>query len=522
MRTCVRVSKQNVKLEQIMKTVKRLNYLRGICCVLTVGLMLSGIRSALAFSQSTQALAYACWINNFYFQESDGEWVFRNQEGANGNTSFWQGAEMIEVVEDAIEAGVDTTARLNALCTSFIDDNSSSWTWNTYNDDIMWASRAFVRAYYLTGNSAYLTDAENNWTAAFNRGWCYSCGGGLYQDTGAGSSFCTCANAPAADCAYMIYAQTGITSYLTNAQLIYNWMVANDYNIQGNGGVEEGPGNPGVYFSYDQGTFSMIAYWLGDTARVNAVAGFVQNEWGTAMQSFGTGSDAGGFNGICLRGLMIGGANIPFLQACCDQAWTCRNNQGLTSVNFGSVTPSGTDLYCWDCTDMVAGMCCVPPAPASLNNGTVYTLAPQNATGQRLDVKGAGGSGTDCDSWQSNGGSNQKWQLSAVSGMEGVYNLIPQNSTGSTLDVYGSETTPGTIVDIYSNHDSINQQWRIIPVNEANLIYSLQPLNALPLRLDVEGDSGANGAAIDVWTSDSFPWISGSGLNQQWHFSTGN
>ena len=104
------------------------------------------------------------------------------------------------------------------------------------------------------------------------------------------------------------------------------------------------------------------------------------------MQSFGQGSDAGGFNGICLRGLARTGYNVAYLQSCCDKAWTCKNNINLTSVNFGSVTPNGTDLWCWDCTNMVAGMMCVPAAPSPITSGQIYQLEPKNALALRLDV----------------------------------------------------------------------------------------------------------------------------------------
>jgi hypothetical protein len=508
-----------------MKILNLLHRLRGAWCALTTAsLILGGIESASAFSQNTVGVAYGAWMVNFYYYNSSaGGYVFRNQEGGNGFTSFWQGAEMIEVVEDAVQAGQDTTATVVNLCQSFTNDNSQNWSWNTYNDDIMWACRAFNRAYQLTGNRAYLTIAQQNWNIAFNRGWCFSCGGGLYQDTGQGASFCTCGNAPGADAAFMLYTNlNGISStnsyYLGRAQLMYNWMVANVWNSS-NGGVEEGPGNPGVYFTYDQGTFSTIAYWLGDTAKVQAVGNFTQSEWGKSMQSFGTGSDAGGFNGIGLRGLALTGYNITFWQSCLDQGWGYRNSQNLSSVNFGGQTPNNNALYCWDCTDMVAGMLCVPATPTSIVSGHVYQLAPQNATGSRLDVIGQGGSGTYMDLYQSNNGNGQKFQVNAdSSGAQGVYQLIPQCATGCALDVYGSENTPGTRVDIYNNANSLNQQWRIIPVNESSMIYQLQPLNATSLRLDVAGDSGANGAEIDLWTPMYEPWVSGSGLNQQWHF----
>ncbi len=245
------------------------------CAWVLIMLLLGGFQTASAFDAATRSTAYWAWMNTFFHTNSSGEPVFRNQEGGNGSTSFWRGAEEIEVVEDAVVAGVDTTNHVVQLCTSYLHDNSSNWSWNTYNDDIMWARRAFIRAYQLTGNTSYLYTAQANWDIAFNRGWCFSCGGGLYQDTGSGASFRTCGNAPGADAAFMLYTNlNGLRStntyYLGRAQLMYNWMVSGvaepAYNSS-NGGVEEGPDDPNVYFTYDDGAFSEIALWLGDTAK---------------------------------------------------------------------------------------------------------------------------------------------------------------------------------------------------------------------------------------------------------------
>jgi hypothetical protein len=44
------------------------------------------------------------------------------------------------------------------------------------------------------------------------------------------------------------------------------------------------------------------------------------------------------------------------------------------------------------------------------DGGNVYELAPQNATGSRLEVYGAESSnGAKVDIWSANRGSNQKW-----------------------------------------------------------------------------------------------------------------
>ncbi len=345
-------------------------------------LLLGGFQTAPAqtartFTALDRAACYSAWMNAFYYTNSEGG-RFRDQEGGDANTSFWQGAEMIEVVEDAVTAGVDTTNRVISLCTSFTNDNSMNWSWNTYNDDIMWADNAFNRAYQLTGNTNYLNIAKTNFDLAFARGWNTN-GGGLYQDTGTGASFCTCGNGPCADAAFLLYTNLHNTSYLTTAWEVYDWMVTNDY-VSSTGGVEEGPGNPGVYFTYDQGTFATIAFWLGDTNRAYMVGNFVTNHWGVNMQSFGPGSDGGPMNGICLRGLARTGHNIPFLQAACENAWSWQNIRGLTPTDWSERSPDTNLLYCADCMSQAAGVCSVPPGVPPTLPGTAVDVVGSQAT----------------------------------------------------------------------------------------------------------------------------------------------
>ena len=357
------------------------------CAWIAVMLLLGGFQTSQAQTATTftaldRAACYSAWMNAFYYTNSEGG-RFRDQEGGDANTSFWQGAEMIEVVEDAVTAGVDTTNRVISLCNSFTNDNSMNWSWNTYNDDINWACCAFNRAYQLTKNTTYLYIAQNNWNIAFSRGWNTN-GGGLYQDTGAAASFCTCGNGPCADAAFMLYTNlNGLTStntyYLTKAWEVYDWMVTNDY-VASTGGVEEGPGNPGVYFTYDQGTFATIAFWLGDTNRAYMVGNFVTNYWGVNMQSFGPGSDGGPMNGICLRGLARTGHNIPFLQAACENAWSWQNIRGLTPTDWSERSSDTNLLYCADCMSQAAGVCCVPPGVPPTLPGTAVDVVGSQVT----------------------------------------------------------------------------------------------------------------------------------------------
>ncbi|MDB6054195.1 MAG: glycoside hydrolase family 76 [Verrucomicrobiales bacterium] len=478
------------------------------CVLLSAILILGGMGTASAFDKPTRALAYTSFKNAFYNANGGGPGFFINQQGhTTQQMSFWTMSEMIEVTEDTVGVGIEPIAMVNSSCINFTNNNNNWWSWNLFNDDLAWASMAFSRAYAMTGNTTWRTLAKNAADDAWNRGW-DTANGGMYQRDHSGSK-ATCANAPAGDAFFMLYQSLGDSNYRTKAQQELNWMNANGVYDPASGKVIVGPGAGNPSHSYDCGTYATLALWLGDSTAANKVGDFVQSQWGTSMQSFGQGSDAGGFNGICLRGLARTGHNIAFLQAACDKAWSCRNNSGLTSVNFGSRTADGTQLWSWDCSDMIAGMMCVPAAPASITSGQIYQLEPQNALGKRLDVTAGGGAGSKMEIYTSNNGNGQKFRINAMSGQSGVYQLVPQCSTTSCLDVVGSGINTGTLVDIWNNTSSFNQQWIIIPVDEANHVYMLEPLNATNLRLDVVGNGTANGTGVDVWTSNN-------GSNQKW------
>jgi hypothetical protein len=403
--------------------------------------------SSTAFTLFDQAACWSAWTNAFYYTDAQGG-HFRDIEGTTDAMAFWKLAEAIEVVESATNGNFPVvTNMVNALCEGFTNQWGQNWTWNTYNDDIMWASVCFNRAYQLTGNRTYLTLAQNGFDFAFNRGWNTN-GGGIFQDTADTTNVsgqCTCADGPAADAAFLLYTNlNGLTStntyYLAKAQQIYNWMVTNVYNVT-NGEVEGGPGS-GDYWTYDQGTFATIAFWLGDTTRADAVGDFVESHWGVNMQSFGFGSNGGPMNGICLRGLARTGHNISFLQACCENAWSWQNIRGLTPTDWASRTADTNLLHCSDCMSQVAGMLSLPP---SVPDTLPVTAA--DVVGSQVTFNAAFGGGNPYLGLPANYygvnftaaiGGNMTYQWQKISG--GVTNNIP-GATNTTLTLSNLQLT---------------------------------------------------------------------------------
>jgi hypothetical protein len=137
---------------------------------------------------------------------------------------FWDNAEMMEVVLDALEVTKDPKYKtlFEAMYRNFIAKNGADWQNNKYNDDIAWAVLFSVRGYLLTGNSVYLEKAKDQFDKMFARAFTHTYGGGLiwYQTK---TSKNACINGPAmVACCYLARA-TGDNSYYDKAISLYTW-----------------------------------------------------------------------------------------------------------------------------------------------------------------------------------------------------------------------------------------------------------------------------------------------------------
>ncbi len=330
-----------------------------------VGVTLAAMHSASAFTAADATLAWNCWNNTFYFTiGSPASADYWSQEGSTNTPSFWHYAEDIEIAEDSGDA-----SRVNLLCAGFLAKNGTDWSGITYNDDLMWASIAFNRAYQLTGNVNYRTYAKTGFDLAYSRGWDTAGGGGFFQNT-AKNSKPSITDGSGCIAAFLIYKNNNDSSYLTKAQAIHSWEQANCYD-SATGAVREGPPSTATYYSYDSGAFAAGAWYLGDTATAKKAGDWVQSHWGVTMQHFGQGADAGAFNGICLRWLAKCGYDTAFLRSVCDNAWGFRNSAGLTNQAWWVKTNDTDQLYSFDCGSMVAAMLCVPPPIEEVENLTV-------------------------------------------------------------------------------------------------------------------------------------------------------
>ena len=498
------------------------------CCA--IGALATG---ALAYTSSDQNNSINNFDNVFYSLNSSGQgyYLVDTNRGMPNSSYFWTIAEEMEMVEDAYIRTRNPTYKsmIDQLYAGFVQINGTYWIANGFNDDNMWMDIACLRAYQITGESQYYTQAKWDFDNVYARAADSNLGGGLWWTTGKTSKN-ACVNGPAAIAAVLLYQCGAGSQYLTDAQSIFNWEKNTLYQSSGevvDNITAAGTLNGGA-LTYNQGTFigaaDLIDVANGNTANdwVAQVAtsyteyncsgqnapGILWNEYVAGQGS----SDGAGFKGIfarwCGRWMMDSG-NFQFLSWMQSNAQTVLNDENSSGISWGiwglqTPTPtSSSPLTAWECTDAVAVLQDIPPF-TPITNGT-YSLTPANATGSRLDAAASGTTnGTKVDIWSSNNGSNQKWIFTNTGG--NWYKIQPSYNTRLCLDVYGANNANGTVVDLWQDNGSSSQRWLMTPVSGG---YTLTPQCAPGLCLDVYGAFTANGTQIDIWPANG-------GSNQTW------
>jgi hypothetical protein len=142
-------------------------------------------------------------------------------------------------------------------------------------------------------------------------------------------------------------------------------------------------------------------------------------------------------------------------------------------------------------------------ATANLVADGTYTFTNRNSSLVMDDTAHSTTAGTQMEQWASNGGTNQKWQLTNL-GSNNV-KLICVVS-GLALDMSGSSKANGGAVIQWTPTGATNQIWHITAV--AGGFFEVTNLNS-GLALEVPGSSTTNGTLLDQST------YTGS-TNQQW------
>jgi predicted alpha-1,6-mannanase (GH76 family) len=502
--------------------------LHGVRCFF-IALLLSGAAQAAhaQWAASDAETAFDDYNNAFYFNLSGDNYAYRNQQDSTSTIGFWTGAETIELAEDAYDLNPTTANQtiITQLCNGFVAQFTGNWSGDSYDDDLMWATIAFTRAYQDTGNATWLADAETNFATVWSRGY-DSSGGGIWWDTPADNNRVSASNWTFVIAGNMLYNITGNSTYQSEAKTIYTWAMSNLYNST-NGevydGVNSSTGTSTAQYSYNYGTAIGANYFEGDFSDANNMATYLINNLsdGTydgynVMPNYGQGgTDGGGFNGIALRWVgyayaheaIANSAVLSWAQTNVSHAWAERNSSGLSYNNWTTTTPSGTDLYGWDCSDTVVGMQDIPTSASTLIANGTYIITSVDS-GMALEDPGFSQTdGEDMDQWTVNNGTNQQW---AVTNLGNNVITLKNVSSGQLLDVDAASKSNGALVDQWPGNSENNQKWQVLSLGSG--VYTLTSINS-GLALDVVGASKSAGAKIDQYPYQANTW-------QQWKFTS--
>jgi predicted alpha-1,6-mannanase (GH76 family) len=406
-----------------------------------------------------------------------------------------------------------------------------------YYDDMGWYANAWLRAYDVTGDAKYLTEAEAIFVV-MTQAWDSTCGGGLWWNNQR-----TYKNAIPNELFLLLAARlarrapngTGAGSYQDWAAKTADWFVnksglINSQNLVNDGLTSACKNNGEATWSYNQG---VILGGLAEMFRLTGNRGYLASaerigDAATTLMVHTNGSfrdvcdsgpntctgDAVIFKGPFVQGLArLYNAErtnrpqyLPFLNVSADSLWNnSRNAQNGLGTNWAG--PVGVPSQ----SSQASGLLLLGEinllndfplgeeqwqAPPSA--GATYILV-NPGSNMALDVSGASSAdGTTVDLGAQSGAVTQEWTITANS--DGTSTLVNSGSN-KALDVYHSLTADGTAVDIWTQNTSGAQKWKfnsnsdgtytlVNPEsNKALDVYSTSPANQV--KIDIRAISGA-------------------------------
>jgi predicted alpha-1,6-mannanase (GH76 family) len=487
-----------------------------------VAAILSGLLlSPQAKAQSNAATAYSAY-NSAFLVQSGGNTCYATTLTSVGTScaGTWTGANDVEIAMDAYQYSHSAADRalIVPLLNTFLTNNQSDWSYDSWNDDIGWMVNPFIRGYQFTGQANYLTVAENNWNMAYNRGWDSSLGGGIWENQSKPDKEAL-SNDNFVFEAVQLYQLSGDSTYLTKAEAIYAWVRANLVNttssnnslgspgqvnqgIKPDGSLNAGDGfyNAGTWIKaandlyritgtqqYHDDAVRTINHVMSEEPILKSTQECCGNQWAywvtQGISEFATDNSAWG-------------TYLTYMQNNANAAWNERSNLNLTWNDWTKPTNnSGTDgMEMGSAAEVQQNL----PPPA-LNLSGTWEIQNVNS-GLALNVKAASTSnGAAVVQYPfSNGQTNAEWTFVPTSG--GFYEIKNVNS-GLVLNVSGSITAnalSGALIDQWTAAAIIpgNDQW--MPVKNPDGSYSFYSLNSYQ-ALDVPGGSKASDVQLAQW-----------------------
>jgi predicted alpha-1,6-mannanase (GH76 family) len=293
------------------------------------------------------------------------QWYSQGSGLYSAPSGWWNSANAITVLVNYSRI-TNSTQYVSAIANTFKNANSAHGTTNfinNYVDDEGWWALAWIDAYDLTGNAAYLTMAQTIFADMASEWNTTTCGGGVWWNKSRGGTYKNAiANelflSVAASLANRVSDPTPRAQYLTWAQTEWQWFknsgMINSQNLVNDGLTSTNPNactnNGATTWSYNQGVIlgGLVELYKADQdrallpqAQAIAAAAIARLTTPSGILSEPvSGGDLPQFKGIFVRNLMALYEAAPkvqyktFVDANADSIWT--NDQG-PNYEFGAV-----------------------------------------------------------------------------------------------------------------------------------------------------------------------------------------
>ena len=459
------------------------------------------------------------WNDAFLIRDKGQTYYSRTLKNlGNQSEGSWVFALDLEVAQDAYERTRSPEHRqlVIDLLDTFLIQNSSDWSGNTWNDDMAWMATALARGFQLTGDKKYLDKAAHAWNLAFDRGWDTKYGGGgIWENMdnfvhGEGKADkCALSNTALVYPGILLYQATGDPAYLKKCQAIYGWMRKNVFNAktgQVNEGIKWFIGKPDSGWLeesnnvYNSGNFLQATTFLyritGDQAYYDDAVLTIENVMKKPVMANG-GRYQTQWQYRFVKGMAqfatdnrLWSKYYPWMLQNAEAAWSQRDSNNLTWNDWIKVT-NDPKINANETSSAVAIWQVLPTLDRPELEGTFLI---QNA-GSKLALAVASVSNGTPITLEHSASSNAMWTFVPTSG--GFFQ-IKNAKSGLLLSVQNASCLPEAkiVQHLPPKIDLCSDQWWV--VKNADGTYSFYNLNSNQ-ALDVPDNRIGPGTQMNQW-----------------------
>jgi predicted alpha-1,6-mannanase (GH76 family) len=517
--------KMNSKLRIFGNKEKKMSTRRLTRSALFIGFCVFALST---FGNGSSASAAATSTSNYPQHAADGvqqmqNWYVQSSGLYETPTGWWNAANSITVLVDYSRA-TNTTQYLSAVSNTFANANKANGSTNfitSANDDEGWWALAWMDAYDLTNNAAYLTMAQTIFADMAGQWNTTTCGGGVWWSKDLTTSAYKNAITNeiflelAAGLANRTTNATKKAQYLAWAQKEWQWFSAsgmiNSKNLINDGLNATNPNactnNGQTTWTYNQGVIlgGLVELYKADhdstlLPKAQAIASAAMTNLvtssGVLHEPSISGPDQPQFKGIFIRNLYKLSTAVSsseyktFVDTNANSIWG--NDQG-SNYEFGVHWEGPFDSG--DATRQASALDCLNAAMEMQGPVGIFEITSVQS-GLALDG-GANKQGTLVQMWTSNATVDQQWILYASGSGTGIASV----QSGLVLD--GGTNATGTNPQMWTSNGTVDQQWIF---NSSGSGYSITSVQS---GLVLDGGTNATGANPQMWTSNGT-------VDQQW------